>query len=101
MIYTEVKILRKRGSLKEYVIKIINFKKKKMNSLTNEQQEQYEYVKLCYICKEKSKNKYLKGSKYSKVTDHCHYTGEYRGAVYRICYLKYSVSKNISVVFHD
>ena len=23
--------------------------------------------------------------KFSKVRDHCHYTGEYRGAVYSIC----------------
>ena len=27
----------------------------------------------------------MKDKKFSKVRDHCHYTGEYRGAVYSIC----------------
>ena len=31
--------------------------------------------------------------KYRKFRNHCHYTGEYRGAVHSICNLKYSVSK--------
>ena len=38
---------------------MINFKKKKMNLLTEKQQESYEKLKICYICKEKSENKYL------------------------------------------
>ena len=39
----------------------------------------------------------MKDNKYCKVANHCHYTGEYRGA--SICNLKYSVPKKISVVF--
>ena len=80
--------------LREHAIKIINFKKKKVQLLTNEQQQSYEKAKICYICKEKFENKYLKDKKYCKVRDHCHYTGEYRGAVDSICNLKYSVTKN-------
>ena len=30
-----------------------------MNLLTEKQQEPYEKIKICYICKEKSENKYL------------------------------------------
>ena len=30
-----------------------------MNLLTEKQQESYEKIKICYICKEKSENKYL------------------------------------------
>ena len=47
-------------SLREHTIEIINFKKKKMNSLTKEQQESYENAKICYICKEKFEDKYAK-----------------------------------------
>ena len=36
-----------------------------------------------------------------KVRDHCHYTGEYRGAAYRICNLKYSEPKESFIVFHN
>ena len=32
-------------------MEIINLKKKKMKSLTKEQQESYESAKICYICK--------------------------------------------------
>ena len=72
-------------SLREHAMKIINFKKKKMMLLTNEQHESYENAKICYIFKEKFENKCLKDKIYRKVRDHCHYTGEYRSAVHSIC----------------
>ena len=87
--------------LREHAMKIFNFKKKEMKSLTEEQKESYENAKICYICKEKFKNKYFEGKKYHKVRDHCHYTVEYRGAVHSICNLKYSVPKKIGIVFHN
>ena len=46
---------------------IINFKKKKIKLLTNEQQESYEKAKICLICKEKFEEKYTKDKKYHKV----------------------------------
>ena len=36
--------------LREDAMKIINFKKKKINSLIKEEQESYENAKICYIC---------------------------------------------------
>ena len=69
-----------------------------MKLLTKEQEESYEYAKICYICKE---NKYLKDKKYRKVRDHCHCTGEYSGAAHRIYTLKYGIPKKISKVFHN
>ena len=72
-----------------------------MKLLTKEQQESYENAKICYICKEKCKNKQLKDKKYCKVRDHCHHTGEYRGAVNSKCNIKYSVIKEILIVFHN
>ena len=41
-------------SLREHAMKIINFKKKKMKLLTEEQQESYENAKISYIWKNKS-----------------------------------------------
>ena len=46
--------------------------------------------------KKKIENQYLKDKKYRKARDHCHYSGEYRGAAYSIGNLKYSVPKKIS-----
>ena len=57
--------------------------------------------KICYICKEKFENKYLKDKKYRKVRDHCHYTWKYRGAVHSICNLKYNIPNKIPIVFHN
>ena len=51
--------------------------------------------------KEKFEDKYAKDKKYRKVKEHCHYTGKYRGAAYSICNLKYSVPKEIPIVFHN
>ena len=73
--------------LREHAMKIINFKKKKMKLLTKERQESDENAKNCYICKEKFEDKYC------KVRDHCHYTGEYRGAAHSIFNVKYSAPK--------
>ena len=42
----------------------------------------------------------MKDKKYHKVSDPCHYTAEYRGAAHSIRNLKYSVPKNIPIVFH-
>ena len=73
--------------LRQYAMKIINFEMKKMKLLTKEQYKSYKNVKICYICKEKFENKYMKGKKYRKVGDHYHYTGEYRGGAHSICNL--------------
>ena len=82
-------------------MKIITFKKNKIKLLTKEQQESYKNAKICYICKEKLKNKYLADKKYCKVRDHCHYTGEYRSTAYSLCNLKYSVPKKVPIAFHN
>ena len=39
--------------------------------------------------------------KYFKVTDHYHYTGQYRGAVHSMCNLRYGISKTIVIAFHN
>ena len=64
-----------------------------MKLLTKEQQESYENARICYTCKEKIENKYLKDKKCCEVRGHCQYAGEYRGVPHGICNLKYSVHK--------
>ena len=43
----------------------------------------------------------IKIKKYRKSRDHCKYTGEYGGAVHSICNLKYSIRKELPIVFHN
>ena len=71
-----------------------------MKLLTKERQKLDDNAKICYICKEKFGNKYVQDKKYHKVTDHCHYTGEYRGAANDTCNLKYSVPEKNYIAFH-
>ena len=61
--------------IRGHAMKIINFKKKKMKLLIKEQHESHENAKICIFVKINLKKKYLKGKRYRKVTDHCHYTG--------------------------
>ena len=72
-----------------------------MKLLTDLQQKSYENANICYICKEKFQDKYIKDKKYHTVGDHGHYTGEYRGDAHSLCDLNYSVPKEIPIVFHN
>ena len=69
--------------------------------LTNEQQKSHENAKVCYICKKKFEETYIKDKEHRKVRDHCHCTSEYRSDAYRLCNLKCNISKENSVVFHN
>ena len=59
-------------SLRGRKMKINNFKKERVKLLSNEKQNSYQNSKICYICKEKFENKYVKDKKSYKVRDHCH-----------------------------
>ena len=84
--------------LREHVTKIINYEKKKMIPLTTKEKIYHNKQKICYVCKKEFNNN---DKKNYKVRDHCHYTGKYRGDVHNICNLRYKVSKEISIVFHN
>ena len=36
-----------------------------------------------------------------EIRDHCHFTGKRRGAAHSICNLRFNVSNEIPVVFHN
>ena len=71
-------------NLKEHATKIINYEKKEMIPLTEEEKNWHNMQKVCHICKKVFSTDYS-NKKYHKVKDHCHYTGEYRGAAHDIC----------------
>ena len=79
--------------LKDHATKIIDFKKKIMTPLTEEEEDNYNKENICYICKKEFNN--------DKVRDHCHFTGKYRGAAHNTCNLRYKIPKNIPVIFHN
>ena len=75
-----------------------------MVPLTAEEIKSYEKQKECYICKKEfcrnvKKENWFK--LYKKVTDHCHFTGNVRGAAHNICNLRYKVPKENPVVIHN
>ena len=86
--------------LREHILKMIDFKKKNIKLLTKEEQESYENAKICCICEEELKNKYLKHKNHGKDRDHFHY-GEPRSAGHSLCNLRYSVPKKIPIIFHN
>ena len=90
--------------LKEQAMKIINYEKKEMIQLNDEEKETHENQKICYICEQEfctDENNKKEFKLKQKVRDHCHYTGKYRGAAHSICNLNYKIPKEIPVVFHN
>ena len=85
--------------LKEHVTRIVNYKMKPMDVLTEEEKESYKNQKLCHICEKElctGNNKEMR-----KVRDRCHYSGEYRGAAHSKCNLEYIIAKEIPALFHN
>ena len=75
-----------------------------MIPLTEEETEAHENQKICPICVQEfctNENNKKAFKLKQKVRDHCHYTGKYRGAAHSICHLRYKISKEIPVVFHN
>ena len=70
-----------------------------MITQADEENKSYEIQKVCYICKKRFSSDDNK--KYQKIRDHCHQTGQFRGAARDICNLRYKTPKEIPIVFHN
>lgn len=78
----------------ERIVKILNAPKP-MN-LTMEEELNYLNSEKCYICNEEYTDKNY------KVRDHCHLTGNYRGAAHKTCNLTLrDKQKEVPVIFHN
>ena len=90
--------------LREHAMKIMNYEKKEMIPLTDEENELYEMQKVCYICKKifsTDKNNKNVFKLHHKVKDHCHYTGKFRGAAHSVCNLRYKTPKEVPIIFYN
>ena len=80
--------------------RILNMPEKDMLPLTHEEEEAHRNARACHICKNTFKRNPEKRGEW-KVKDHCHYTGQYRGAAHSKCNLAYKLPKYIPVIFHN
>ena len=86
--------------LKERALKIINYEKKGMITLTYEKNKSYKEQEACHICKKMfcidkdHENR-------RKVKYHCHYIGNCREAAHSKCNLNYKVPKDIPKIIHN
>ena len=82
-------------------MKIIDYEKKEMIPLTDEENKSYEKQNVCYICKKEFNTDDDDYKQYHKVRDHCHYTGKFRQAAHNTCNLRYKTPKKITAIFHN
>ena len=68
-------------------------------------EEKYNAAKHCHICKDPFEihqdGLVIPSLKGEKVRDHCHYTGNFRGAAHNACNLQLKKIKDIPVFFHN
>nr|CAH7760359.1 unnamed protein product [Callosobruchus chinensis] len=65
-----------------------------MHPLTDQQKLDFHSAQICHIC-ESSFNEE------KKVRDHCHFTGQFRGAAHVSCNINYQQDHMIPVIFHN
>ena len=68
--------------------------------LTPQEQKEFQSAKVCHIC-EQDLNVDKETGQILKVRDHCHFTGEYRGATHNECNLKCRKPLILPVIFHN
>ena len=72
---------------------LINDHFNKKLKMTTEDKKNYQDSQDCWICNEKLDE--------TKVRDHCHITGKYRGTAHDQCNLKLTIPKKSPIIFHN
>ena len=76
--------------------------KKVTNNKKELQLRQYYYIQyVCYICGKRLSKKFSDDKKYQNVSKHSYFIGKYKGATHSTCNLRFNVSKEIPVIFHN
>ena len=88
--------LTKIDEEKKRILKIID--DIKPMHLSEKEENDFKHARTCHICRDEFSEKHVKGH---KVRDHCHFTGEFRGAAHNTCNLKMRTIKKIPVFFHN
>ena len=81
--------------------KVIDCEKKNTLPLTKGKLKSHQDARNSYICGKRTLEKLSKSIDCWKVTDHCHYTGKYRGAAHVICNSKFIVPNKIPIIFYN
>ena len=87
-------------SLRDHVLKIINYEQKDLIKLTEEEYENHKNQKVCYICN-KEFSAYNEDKNYYKAKNYCKFTGKYQGSFHEICRSKCRSLKEIPILFHN
>ena len=69
-------------------------------NLTPQEEKDFQSATVCHIC-EQDLNIDEETGQIPKVRDHCHFTGEYRGAAHNECNLKCRKPHILPVIFHN
>ena len=113
-----VEIYRGEDAIDKFIVQMMNkvsnckriMKKEfqKPLNMTDQNGRDFQNSRVCHICERRFKPEDLftldDGFIKNKVRDHCHITGEYRGAAHRDCNLKWAISSEklkIPVIFHN
>ena len=73
------------------------YRKPKPLKLTKQEQISFDKAETCHNCK----SPLLIDKIYDKVRDHCHFTGQYRGAAHNSCNLQRRKPMILPIVFHN
>ena len=74
----------------------LSLPKKEMFPLTNQEWKSFREAKVCWLCR-----KGFEGGNLTKVRDHCHFSGKFRGAAHASCNLEFKRPKFTPVFFHN
>ena len=74
----------------------LSLPKKEMIPLSTEEWKKFRESEVCWLCRGK-----FGENGFSKVRDHCHFTGKFRGAAHQSCNLKFQRPKFTPVFFHN